>query len=175
MAQYEPAFDFMMLAEDATRSGGVTSDPSAAFPSAVARLGINSGAHPEAVAASFYTMPLAQALEYAVHLYRVNYWEPILGPQILDQDVANKVFDLSVNEGAVEITKIVQRAVNSLNPSLDVDGRMGAITVAAINATPRAELLAAIKDYAIQFYRNWAFRTNQRPLLLEALIARVNR
>lgn len=177
MAQYEPAFNFMMANEDSNRSGRVTPDASEAHPEAVARFGINSGAHPEAIEAGFYTMPLVDAIEWAAVFYRKAYWEPLLGPEIAAQDVANKIFDLGVNEGLTEVTKIVQRATNFVTtpPSLIVDGRPGPATLAALNAADPVHLLQSIKNYAIDFYKGWAFRTNQPERTLQALLARVNK
>lgn len=175
MALYEPAFNFMMDDEDSTRAGKVTPDPSEAHPDAVARFGINSGANPEAVAAGFYTMTTEDALVWAASFFRVKYWEPILGPQINDQTIANKYFTLSVNEYYVESTKILQRAVNFLNPTLIVDGGMGPKTLTAINAVDPVQLLASFKSYARQFYQDWAARTHQTSATLASMIARVNR
>lgn len=167
----------MMSNEDATREGTVTSDPTVRNRSAVARLGVNSDAHPEAVDVGFYTMPLTDAIEWAAKLYRTNYWETILGPQIIDQDVANKFFDLGVNEGTMEITKIVQRSANFLatSPSLIVDGKMGPATLAQVNAAAPGAMLTAIKRYAEDFYRSWAMRTSQPDRVLTAMLNRVNK
>lgn len=174
-AQYETAFNFMMDNEDSTRAGRVTPDPSVDFPNAVARFGVNSGANPEAALDNFYTMPLPDALEWAASFYRTMYWEPLLLPQVNDQLVANKIFDLGVNEGRTEITKITQRAVNWINPTLIVDGNMGAKTLTSVNASDPLILLEQIKSYAAQFYQAWAFRTKQPAGILQAMLNRVNK
>lgn len=184
MADFGIAFHYLMQNEDSRLSGNVTPDPSASDPEAIARFGINSAAHPEAVASGFYTMPIADALEWAQKLYKIRYFAGIGGYSIACQDIANKFFDLAVNEGLNQATKIVQRACNSvLTPNgtavgylpLTIDGIAGEKTSEAINACAPEQLLPAIKSYAVQFYKDVALRQNWDPRKLEALLARAQR
>jgi len=182
MADYNAAFQFILNNEDSTRSGVVTPDPTNNDPSAIARFGINSAAHPEAVKDGFYQMPVDKALEYAEVLYKYAYWVGVSGYQVIVQDVANKIFDLAVNAGTVQAVKIAQRAANHcLAPAaigympLAVDGICGPETVEALNAANPEELLPSIKDYACQFYRDVANRRKWPLRQLDALLTRANR
>lgn len=178
MALFEPALSETLRHEDSQLRGLVTKDPSADHPDAIARFGINSGANPKAVNEGFFEMGRDQALQYASDIYKYQYFAPIGGYQIKDQVIANKYFDLAVNMGVGEATKIIQRACNKFclpgDEGIQVDGRCGLQTMKAINKRDPNDLLVNIKLVAVQFYRDWAFRNNKPDSLLDALIARVN-
>lgn len=152
MASYELGFGYIMRHEDPLLSGIIKQEPEGA----IARFGINSLAHPEAKAAGFYEMPRIQALEYASHVYREHYWQIIRAYAIANQNIANKFFDLAVNSGVVEATKIVQRAVNAmvgqLNLGIQVDGKVGLETLDAINQSSAGDLMVKIREYGKDFY-----------------------
>jgi lysozyme family protein len=69
-------------------------------------------------------MPRERALE----LYERFFWLPAYG-QISDQISATKVFDFAVNAGANNSARVAQRAAG-----VSVDGVLGPVSVAAINA-----------------------------------------
>jgi lysozyme family protein len=49
-------------------------------------------------------------LEFAKeNLYRTNYWNPIDGDNIEDQDVANQVYDMAVNAGVSVAKEILKQ------------------------------------------------------------------
>lgn len=126
------AWAFVLSNEDTTPpSGKVVSEPNGAM----ARLGINSHWHPEALGDGFYTMPLEQALLYAQKLFQYDYWNMILGYQIGSQVIASKWSDLCFNASPKESTTIVQRAANAVWPAqpITVDGIAGAWTMARVN------------------------------------------
>lgn len=178
MASFTPAFEATMKHEDPKLSGIVTKDPSRAHPDAIARFGINSGAWPEAVTAGFYTMPVSAALEWAATFYKYKFFSPIGGYQITDQPVTNKFFDLAVNEGISEATKIVQRAINKTGSLelffLNVDGKPGMRTIDAINRCMPGRLLAEIKAYAVDFYNDLVRADAALKPDLEGWITRAN-
>lgn len=174
MASFEPAFAATMKHEDSQLSGVITNEPNGGK----ARLGINSVAWPEAVAAGFYTMPVSAALEWAATFYKYKFFSPIGGYQITDQLITNKFFDLAVNEGICEATKIVQRAVNKTGALclfyLDVDGKPGMRTIDGINKSMPGELLIAIKSYAVQFYQDLVRRKPKDQEYLDGWVTRAN-
>ena len=153
MADFEPAFTNTMKWEDPQGTGEVTHDPTLTNPAAVARFGINSAANQDAAADGFYSMGFDEALEYAANLYRNTYWTKVCGSQLNNQSVANKYFDLAVNEGPVEATKLVQRALSLvLSLPMVCDGICGPQTIAAINSCGSAQLLTALRQQAAAFY-----------------------
>lgn len=173
MASFEMAFEYMIRHEDAKLAGIVTEEPHGAK----ARFGINSLAHPEAVRDGFYEMERGAALGYASNIYRRKYFEPIGGFQINDPIIADKYFDLAVNVGTVQATKIVQRAINSLlrGPALVmVDGKAGMRTIDAINQSMPSDLLAAIRSYGKQFYQDVARRQPEEETFLDDWLKRLD-
>lgn len=156
MALFEPALTATLKHEDPQLSGIITKDPSRDHPDAVARFGINSGAWPKALTEGFYTMDRDAALIWASNFYKYNFFSPIGGYQITDQSIANKYFDMAVNQGIPQATKIVQRAVNNLLTPLQiglaVDGKAGQHTINGINMSMPSALLGAIREQAKDFY-----------------------
>ena len=47
-----------------------------------------------------------------IAFYTHNFWNPILGDEIINQDAANELFDNSVNMGLHEAIVLTQRALN---------------------------------------------------------------
>lgn len=65
----------------------------------------------------------------AEEIYRSRYWEACRCGELIDQDVATKIFDIAVNCGTWAAIRMAQRAA-----VVPVDGVMGPQTIAAINA-----------------------------------------
>lgn len=82
----------------------------------------------------------AELAQLAKALYRDKYWNPILGDDIPNQHVANKVFDTGVNQGVATSVDYLQQSLNLLNRNernyadVDVDRKMGPATLAALRA-----------------------------------------
>ncbi|KWH57889.1 glycoside hydrolase family 108 protein [Burkholderia cepacia] len=97
-----------------------------------------------AVARSFgYTGPMNQLpRETAVAIYARRYWSGVKFDQVamLDDRLAERLFDIGVNTGQATGVRFLQRALNTLNhggkdfPDLTVDGGIGAITLGALKA-----------------------------------------
>src|ERR1700722_4803257 len=70
----------------------------------------------------------------AAAIYNKFFWERAPFAQIINQKLANRLFDLAVNCGIKESVILLQRAVNScLGNHLTVDGLMGSDTLKASN------------------------------------------
>lgn len=68
-------------------------------------------------------------LQQMVHrFYRVNFWDKIMGDQIMNQLVADNIYDFAVNSGVSRAVKYAQRIVKTTE-----DGIMGNQTIKAIN------------------------------------------
>ena len=61
--------------------------------------------------------------------YLSNFWEPIMGDQIIDQQIASSIFNFGVNSG-VRISVILAQKVIGVAP----DGIIGDNTIKAINS-----------------------------------------
>lgn len=65
--------------------------------------------------------------------YQKNFWNKILGDLINAQVIANQVFDSAVNQGVVAGSKLLQESINWVDNCLKVDGKIGPITIDALN------------------------------------------
>ena len=95
---------------------------------------------------------LAIDIGHATRIYREKFWQKNHYDRVIDCDVATKVFDMSVNMGAYQAHKILQRALNSIGDRLAVDGVIGPITVAATNTANPDDLLEALRHEQRLFY-----------------------
>jgi lysozyme family protein len=97
--------------------------------------------------------------DQAINLYHEYFWEPLNAGAIVDQNLANKVFDIAVNQGLRTSAKMLQEAVNGLQlgaGEIQEDGIIGRQTIAAINALPPSNLLIQFKALAEVRYREIA-------------------
>jgi len=148
------AFEVVVRHEDHNMSGVVTKEPFGG----VARFGVNSRAHPEAVHAGYYRMPRLRALRYAQSLFWRSYWLPIHGDEIRDDRLATKLADLAYNLGPVRATILLQRALNQLGSGLVARGYLGGDTLSALSNLPSPALLVLVKYQAAGFYTRLAHR-----------------
>lgn len=93
-------------------------------------------------------------VEQACRIYRIHFWDKYKYDKIVDFVVAARVFDMTVNMGAIQTGKIVQRAVNNISPMLHVDGKIGDKTFGAINCVDPEILMSEIRQEHAQFYLN---------------------
>ncbi len=145
MAQFEPAYEWLMQDEDAANAHAIVPDacPDGCQGPCYAISGINSGAWPDAYAVIAAT-PQAQRGPLVSTFYDTHYWNQWLA-QLNSQDLANRVFDFSVNGGAQTEVKVLQRAINASRGSNVIadDGLWGPATVAAANSCYQVALLTA--------------------------------
>lgn len=85
-------------------------------------------------------------------LYRRYFWNQYRYQQINDQDVATKVMDAAVNMGPGRAATFAQNAVNKLGGNIGVDGKLGDISFAAINACDPGDFLRAYGDEMTAYY-----------------------
>lgn len=90
--------------------------------------------------------------QQAAALYLTGFWLPNMLDKVLDAAVSTKIMDTAVNVGSKQAWRIAQRAVNRLNCSLNVDGKVGPKTLAAVNSAPVLTLLPALCQAQKDFY-----------------------
>ncbi len=82
------------------------------------------------------------------------YWDVMRADLINNQDVAEIIVDHGVNAGLSRAAMMVQRILNrDFNHNLTVDGKIGPMTLAALNSTNQAQFFAAYKTLREQYYR----------------------
>jgi lysozyme family protein len=100
----------------------------------------------------------------AITLYREYFWNPLSLDSIADQALANKVFDIAVNQGLGTSARLLQEAVNDLQLGgaiLQIDGKIGPKTIDAANALPASNLLTTFRSHAKQRYMDIAAKNPQ--------------
>jgi lysozyme family protein len=162
MAEFEPAVAITLQNEGGFYHNPVTGE--------IVNHGItlkfvrSSGYQPNADEAFIQDLTAAEATA----IYRAYFWDTNHVGSIDDQCLANKVFDLTVNMGPAAL-KLLQSAVKCA-----LDGVLGAVSLAQINARDPVELLAEYKQLAAQHYAQIAA---ENPLLagdLAGWLARLN-
>lgn len=94
--------------------------------------------------------------------YKIEFWNKIQGDAILNQELADELFDMSVNFGAVKAIIYLQRALNILNKNklsyndIIVDGVFGTKTLMALSSCIKANgwdlLLNVLNGFQIKHY-----------------------
>jgi len=97
----------------------------------------------------------------AVEVYRTQWWYRYGYNHIRVQSLATKVLDLSINMGAGQAHKCLQRAARAVGFMLVDDGILGPKTFRAVNSVNPEQLLAAMRSEAAGVYRQIVAR---RPL-----------
>lgn len=87
----------------------------------------------------------------AVAVYFKAFWDKRY--EQLSAPLAEKYFDLSVNMGKRQATRLVQRACIAVGSPVDVDGGLGPQTMTALKAADQTCVLAALRSEAAGFYR----------------------
>ena len=174
MAEFKPAFEFVLLHEDASRSGKVTEDTGGRT-----RFGIAEKFHPE-LAEDFFSAPADEALAQAEQIEEHEYWQRMRLGEVEDQDVANKLFDMAVNMGVRQAAVYAQRAANylmSVEPVAGIlrlaeDGEIGEKTLAAINAVDPEKFYQVLRQLSEAHYRHIAAVNPAQAVNLEGWLKR---
>jgi lysozyme family protein len=158
---FAPAFDFVMLHEDRTRSGAITHDLGGRT-----RFGIAEKWH--TMPPEFWTAKPEDALPMAANIYRNEYFKPMRGYDFENQRIASKCLDIYVNLPAESRMKVIQQAVCDCGQTIEVDGAMGPNTVAGINSCEPEALLKALCVRQAEHYEKNAQEYELRGLLKRA-------
>ena len=145
MADCSEAVDYVLSFEDPTLSGVVTTDSGGRT-----RYGIAERFHPDLAASLFYTsLGSAAALVIARGIYETKYGDPLCLSGITSQAVANKLLSLGVNIGVIPASKMLQNVLH-----VEGDGRIGPITLHALDISDPETVLEHLRADAEQYYRN---------------------
>ena len=100
--------------------------------------------------------------KYVEDFYRTEFWNPIKGFLIPDQDIANMVFDVAVNGGVTRASKYFQQILNVLNrrgldyPDLKVDGILGPKSITTLKLyLYRRDRLVFLVFYGAKMVNHW--------------------
>ena len=153
MADFKPAFAFVLQHEDSTRSGKVTVDAGGRT-----RFGIVEKFHPD-LPEKFFIGPAEDALAEAEKIEEREYWDAMRLADVEDQNIANKLFDMGVNMGVRQAAIYAQRAANALiaaDARVAEDGVIGPKTLVAINAADPMAYRQLLCELSAAHYRHLA-------------------
>ncbi|MBF0623609.1 MAG: N-acetylmuramidase [Magnetococcales bacterium] len=126
MADFEPAFQYMIK-----REGGFINHTVAGDRGGQTYAGIARRSHPDWIG---WTLIDANKLDdpaltgHVRAFYKANFWDRLRAEDITNQDVATSLFDFAVNTGVKKAVTIAQLAVQTTP-----DGIIGPRTLQAIN------------------------------------------
>jgi lysozyme family protein len=142
MADPAEAVKYNLHFEDATLSGEVTEDEGGKT-----RFGLASKYNPDLNDENFYALPVEEALTKAMQIYTERYCPRVDVTQIVDQAVANKIYDMFVNMGD-EAIFLVQNCVGA-----DADGHIGPNTLRQINSSDPGGLCYRLCNVSRAYYK----------------------
>lgn len=172
LTKFQLAFENTMIHEVGNAAnGGLVNDPR--DPGGLTQWGLSKRANPD--------LPIGNMTkEQAAAVYKKRYWDAARLDEVESVHVAMEVFDTGVNMGVGRAVKIAQEATNLLGKAynletIPVDGRMGPLTLKALNHWTRRDpvaLLAVLNG--LQFVEYMEVLA-QRPSLIYATRAWMRR
>lgn len=156
--RYKKAFINLIKEE-----GGYVNDPT--DPGGETKYGISKRSYPQL---NIKTLTLKQASK----IYFRDFYTPIRGDALPSDLVAQEVLEQAVNMGIKTAISFLQIVAKSVGSPIDVDGKLGPKTIAALKNIPEDVLLAAIKSLAIAHYLELA---HERPPMRKYLTGWIRR
>jgi len=95
-------------------------------PGGETKFGISKRAYPKLLIAYI-------TLKDARKIYYRDYWQPLRLDEVHNKYISAEIFDTAINMGRRTATRIVQKSLNYLGESLEVDGIIGKMTIATLN------------------------------------------
>ena len=160
MSHFDSVFGFTISWETGGDliNGGLHTDKD--DPGGTTKFGISQRAHPSVDVVNL-------SLEQAREIYIKQYFDPILGPGIVNQTSALALFDFAVNSGVYRAVKVLQKVLGFTGR--DLDGHMGPKTMDAFNEHPdsagllclaRLDFMKTLKHWP-KYKNGWTKRVNQ--------------
>jgi lysozyme family protein len=114
------------------------------------------------------------SLEEASEIYRVRYWNPIRGEDIVAQDVATKCLDIAVNMGVTGGSHVIQLAVTWCGLPLALDNKVGPVTLTSLNSIKPEELLLELRHAMRVLYLGLAALHPEQQVFLKGWLNRAD-
>lgn len=176
MSDFATCFAFVLENEAGSPPNyAIVPDPTEADPAAKACAGINSSYFP----ATFEWLSQATPAErpsIIAAFYEISYFSQWL--EQIPNEIAKRVMDAEVNEGAGIGVKLLQEAVNSQivsGPKLAVDGVWGPLTLSAATRVNPDSLLMSFQALRIARYQRIAEANPAEAINLRGWIARAEK
>ncbi len=143
MASFDEAVETILRLEGGSK---ITNDPN--DPGGLTRYGVSLRANPELGADGIRKLTKAGAKA----IYLEKYWKPSKA-ESLPEVLRLPIFDSAVNQGVTGSAKLLQRALNELGYGLEVDGKIGPRTLAAVKKANALDLAAVFLRQRLIAYR----------------------
>lgn len=98
--------------------------------------------------------------EDAAKIYKDRFWDKIRASEIVNQDVANIVFDMYVNATSIAIPLLQYILNQNYGKNLAIDGAIGPKTLEAVNSVNAASLHDRYKAGRLYYYN---YRADNLP------------
>lgn len=102
-------------------------------------------------------------------IMKAGYWDKVHGDGIVSQGVAEMIADWAVNSGARTAVRGVQRILK-----VECDGKIGPITISAINNADSKSLFSLVKEERCRFYNAVVERNPAQKKFLKGWLNRLN-
>ncbi len=106
--------------------------------------------------------------DQAKFIYREHFWQVMRGDEIINQNIADIMFDGFVNMGGKAV-KLMQKDAGT-----EADGTIGPATLQAINNANARILFHGYKDARIKFYKDLAQKKPKLQVFLNGWLNRIN-
>lgn len=166
MADFEKIIIWVLRQEDANLDGRVMNLYDG---QGLTRFGVGQHSNPT-ISPTFYTAPVAEALEEAERIYREEYWNKIQGDLIFSDLVAATLMNFCVNDGVSRAVKMLQGCLN-----LPQDGIVGPTTIGEINSANETALAAQLREAQMAWYETCVRNQPTDARFLKGWLTRTNR
>lgn len=97
---------------------------------------------------------LALTVDNAEKLYKLFFWDAVLGDKIYSQVIAEQVFDIAINSGPHKAATLLQQALCSIGFKVTVDGAIGNQTLSTLSNVIPQLVNNKIVEYRLVNYDN---------------------
>lgn len=118
--------------------------------------------------------------QYVYDLYKEQYWDKVAGDFIMSQDVAEELFDISVNMGVKTAVRFLQASINLLNknqksfPEIDIDGIIGVKTYSTLNRfCNEKSIIKCLNGFQWERYKDLCEKDETQEIFFEGWLKRV--
>lgn len=111
-------------------------------------------------------------IDEARNLYKMYFWDRHEYDKIPNQDLAEQVFDMTVNAGARTAQRLLQRALHACGKHVAIDGYAGPETYGAAQDIDQSMLIAAYKSERAGYYRYIAAKNSDLEKFIKGWLRR---
>lgn len=116
----------------------------------------------------------ALTLKEACRIYKQNYWDVMSLSDVSRKRIAVLMMDQGVNAGPTTSIKRAQRCCNDQGYGLDVDGRMGPLTLRALNGCDEMRFCRDFLELTREHYRLIVEKNPEQSVFLKGWFNRVD-